>query len=158
MIPCQKKKKKSQDYTVPQKSSPPAVIFKTHLIVLPSLESCSPSQSQSVLPYVPSPPSLKICWGSLSSTALSCYPNGLCHFSFQAPAKTPILNTVLGHNQPPCPLWGPIFCQLVHNPWSSTLPLHTAPFFAAQSILLPQRSRQQAVTCHTTVILIKVKR
>jgi hypothetical protein len=89
---------------------------------------------------------------SPSSIALSCYPNGSCHFSFQAPSKTPDLNTVFGHNQPPCPLWGPILCQLVHNPWSFTPSPHTALFFAAQSILLRQKSRQQGVTCQKTVI------
>lgn len=46
----------SQDYTGPQKTYPSAVIFQTHLIVLPSLESCSPFQFQSGLPTVPSPP------------------------------------------------------------------------------------------------------
>lgn len=123
----------SQDYTGPYKISPPAVIFKTHLTVLPSLESPTPSQSQSVLPYVSSPLTLKICWSSLSSTALSCYPNGSCHFSFQAPSKTPVLNTVLGHNQPQCPLWGPILCQFVHNPGHSPFP-YTLHRFSLSSL------------------------
>lgn len=144
------KKNYSQDYVRPQKSSPSTAIFKTHLIILPSLESRSPSQSHSMLPSVPSPPTLKICWRSLSSTASSCYPNGSCHFSLQAPSKTPFLNTVLSHNQTPCSLWGPTLYQLAHNPLLSTLSLDTTPFLAAQSILLPQRSRQQVVTLQKT--------
>jgi len=126
--------------------------------------STSLSSHPSNLPHLPNPslcslmcqapPTLKICWSSLSSTVLSCYPKGSCHFSFQAPSKTPVLNTVFGHNQPPCPLWGPILCQLVHNPRSLTLSLHIASFFAAQSILLRQKSRQQVVTCQKTVIFM----